>query len=237
LSENSGRASTAVGEVQTVQHATLSWLRTQIASGRFEPGARLGQDALARDAGVSIPPVREALQTLEAEGHVIYHPRRGYFLADLNLAEFEEVYRIRDLLESEAVGRAVDRFTRDDMKTLRTAMKTMERAHQDGDIVTLTDMNRAFHFTIFDAAGMPRMGQMIRILWDSTDRYRSFYYASPQHRRRVNTEHRAIAAAVGRGESDLAIRLSREHREHALEALRLALSEQAQTTGAVHLHT
>jgi DNA-binding GntR family transcriptional regulator len=57
--------------VVTVQHATLTWLRQQIATGRYEPGEQLRQENLARDFGVSVPPVREALKTLEAEGQVL----------------------------------------------------------------------------------------------------------------------------------------------------------------------
>jgi len=72
----------------------------------------------------------------------------------------------------------------------------MEQAHRSDDLATMTAANRRFHFTVFDAADMPRMTDMIRVLWESTDRYRSVYYASAQHRRRVNAEHKAIMTAV-----------------------------------------
>ncbi len=68
----------------TVQHATLPRLRSQIAAGRFRPGTQLRQETLARECGVSVPPVREALKTLEAEGQVVYASHRGYFVATLS---------------------------------------------------------------------------------------------------------------------------------------------------------
>jgi DNA-binding GntR family transcriptional regulator len=89
----------------------------------------------------------------------------------------------------------------------------------------LTAANRRFHFTLFDGAGMPRMSDLIRVLWEGTDRYRSVYFATPTHRRRVNAEHREIMAAVARGDTAAAIDLSRAHREHALTALVGALSD------------
>jgi DNA-binding GntR family transcriptional regulator len=218
--------------VTTVQHATLQWLRDQIASGAFEPGSRLRQEVLARECGVSVPPVREALQTLEAEGQVVYAPRRGYFVADLNADELIEAYRIRDLLESEAVRRAVPVLDADDLERMRAAIKDMASANRRSDLTALTEANRRFHFTLFDAAGMPRLAQMIRVLWESTDRYRSLYFSSAPHRRRVDTEHRQIMQAVARRQAAEAIALLSEHREHALRALCAALPAEGRSADA-----
>jgi DNA-binding GntR family transcriptional regulator len=210
---------TPLHQVVTLQHATLLWLREQIASGRYEPLEQLRQENLARDFGVSVPPVREALKTLEAEGQVVYYPRRGYFVAKLSAAELRETYAIRDLLETEATHRAVGALEKDDIARMKAAIKEMETAHRSDDFAVMTAANRRFHFTVFDGAGMPRMAEMIRVLWDSTDRYRSVYYASAQHRRRVNAEHRAIMTAITDGDADAAAVLLREHRQHALDAL------------------
>ena len=218
--------------VTTVQHATLSWLRDQIASGRYEPLEQLRQENVARDFGVSVPPVREALKTLEAEGQVVYYPRRGYFVAKLSAAELVETYTIRDLLETEATKRAVGALDDDDIARMKSAIREMERAHRSDDLAVMTAANRRFHFTVFDAAGMPRMTEMIRVLWDSTDRYRSVYYATSAHRRRVNAEHRAIMTAIANGEAESAATLLREHRTHALEALCRSLPSEDQASVA-----
>ena len=217
-------------KIATVQHMTLIWLRQRIAEGHYEGGEQLRQENLARDFGVSVPPVREALKTLEAEGQVLYLPRRGYFVARLSVSELEETYVIRDLLETEAVSRAVGRLVRADIDRMRQAAREMEQAHRSADVATVTDANRRFHFTLFDGAAMPRLAELIRVLWDGTDRYRSMYFATSAHRRRVNTEHREIVAAVARGDRTAAVELSRAHRNNALvalvDALRSASDEQ-----------
>ena len=217
--------------ITTVQHATLLALREGIAAGRYEPGQQLRQEILAHDFGVSVPPVREALQTLEAEGQVVYAPRRGYFVARLSRAELRETYRIRDLLETEAIARAVGTLTRDDIARMRGAIRDMERAHRSADVAALTAANRRFHFTVFDAAAMPRMAGMIRVLWDGTDHYRSRYFATAAHRDRVRAEHAEIMQAVASGDADAAAELSRQHRERALEALCDALPAEADAAG------
>lgn len=205
--------------VTTVQHATLLALREAITVGRYEPGQPLRQETLARDFGVSVPPVREALKTLEAEGQVVYAPRRGYSVARLSQAELREAYRIRDLLETEAIARAVGTLSRGDLARMRGAMRDMDRAQRSANVTALTAANRLFHFTVFEAATMPRMADMIRMLWDSTEHYRSRYFATPAHRERVRAEHAEIMRAVARGDAATAAELSRQHRDHALQAL------------------
>ncbi|MFJ9818490.1 GntR family transcriptional regulator [Streptomyces sp. NPDC101151] len=207
----------------TVQQATLAWLRDRIAAGEFRPGDQLRQEHLAQAFGVSVPPVREALKTLEAEGHLVYAPHRGYFVAALSFDELAENYRIRELLETEAIRRAVPVLDEEDISRMRDAVADMERAHDDTDILDLTGANRRFHFALFDAAGMPRMADIIRMLWEATDRYRSLYFATHEHRCRVNDEHRDILAAVSAQDTETAVRLLDHHRDHALQALRTAL--------------
>jgi DNA-binding GntR family transcriptional regulator len=206
--------------VVTVQHATLSWLRDQIATGVFRPGDQLRQELLAREFGVSVPPVREALKTLEAEGQVVYAPHRGYFVASMNYRELAENYRIRELLETEAISRSVPELGSEDLDRMREAIRDMERAHRAVDVPAITNANRRFHFTLFDASDMPRMADMIRVLWESTDRYRSMYFSTRQHRLRVNAEHRAIMTAVRDHDTAEATALLRAHRDSALRALR-----------------
>ncbi len=87
----------------TAQEAVLVELRKEIASGALRPGEQVLQEAIADRLGVSRVPLREALKILEGEGQVVYHPHRGYFVAELSVADLVEVYRIRDLLEAEAV--------------------------------------------------------------------------------------------------------------------------------------
>jgi DNA-binding GntR family transcriptional regulator len=198
-------------------------LREAIAAGRYEPGQPLRQETLARDLGVSVPPVREALKTLEAEGQVIYAPRRGYSVSRLSQAELRESYRIRDLLETEVIACAVGTLSHDDLARMRSAIRDMERARRTADVAAMTAANRRFHFTVFEAAGMLRMADMIRMLWDSTDNYRSRYFAVTAHRDRVREEHAEIMQAVAAGDGIAAAELSRQHREHALEALCEAL--------------
>ncbi|MBP2323003.1 DNA-binding GntR family transcriptional regulator [Kibdelosporangium banguiense] len=204
----------------TAQEFVLAELRRAILTGEMAPGTPIRQDALAEHLGVSRVPLREALRTLEGEGQVIYRPHRGYHVADLSLDDLLEVYRIRELLETEATLRAVPLMTPEDIDRLEQSDADIQTAAAANDIVGMAAANRQFHFTVLEASGMPRLTRLVRVLWDATDAYRSLYYSSPANRDRVHSEHKAIIAAIRSGSADEVVRLWNQHRAGAVDALR-----------------
>jgi len=208
----------------TAQEAVLVELRRAIITGELAPGEQVVQDALAERFGVSRVPLREALKILEGEGQVIYRPHRGYFVASLDLDDLREVYRIRDLLESEAITVAVARITAAELDAAEAALDDMERAARHDNLLAMTEANRRFHFCLIEAAQMPRLLRLVRILWDSTDVYRSVYYAQGGRRDAVNDEHREALAAIRAGDADRAVQVLRQHRDHAVATLERALN-------------
>ncbi|MBI3687118.1 MAG: GntR family transcriptional regulator [Actinobacteria bacterium] len=208
----------------TAQQAVLAELRAMISAGELKPGDQLRQEHLAERLGVSRLPVREALRALAAEGQASYTPHRGYFVAQLSVAELTECYRVRELLEEEAVRLAVPRMSDADIAGLAQAIDEMDRADAAGDLVAVAAANRRYHFTLYRGAGMARLVDLIRIMWDATDVYRSRYFAEPAHRRALNDEHRAVLAAVRDRDPDTAVRLLAEHRAHTLDTLTTLLA-------------
>ncbi|MFI8291681.1 GntR family transcriptional regulator [Streptomyces sp. NPDC085614] len=207
----------------TAQQFVLEELRRAITSGELRPGDQIRQDALAARLDVSRVPLREALKSLEAEGLVVHHVHRGYFVAELALADLEEIYRIRELLEGEAVRSAVARADEGLLDAVEKIQRAVEEAAESGDVTEMAAANRRFHFALIEASGMPRLIRLVATLWDSTDAYRSLYYAEAGHRDLAVREHRAVIAALRDGDADAAVRLLDEHRIHAVAALREVL--------------
>ncbi|MFZ3572671.1 GntR family transcriptional regulator [Streptomyces sp. BH097] len=210
----------------TAQQFVLEELRRAITSGEIKPGMPIRQDALAERLGVSRVPLREALKTLEGQSLVVHHAHRGYFVAELSLAELREVYRIREILEAEAVREAV-RAGGAVLDALEEAQEEVEAQAAAADVAAMADANRRFHFVLFEASGMHRLVGLIATLWDATDAYRSLYYADSVSREHVLVEHRAVLDALREGRTEDAVRLLDGHREHAVAALEGLLGEGA----------
>ncbi len=201
----------------TAQEAVLAEIREQLLDGRLAPGESIRPDALGDELGVSAVPVREALRILEGEGHVHYRPHRGYVVATLDVDDLIHIYRIRELLETEAVCRAIPRLPGETVARLHEIVHEMDGVQED--FISLTAVNRRFHFTLFEAAEMPQLVRVLRILWDSSDRYRLRYLMSPENRHLVHDQHQRMMKAVADRDVEAFIDESQKHRSHAIAVL------------------
>lgn len=213
-------ASTSAKRPTTAQVYVLEQLRQSIVAGELMPGQALRQDALAKRFGVSRVPLREALSTLEGEGQVVYEPHRGYKVARLSMDDLLEVYRIRELLEAEAARLAIERADDGVVVEMRRAAAEVNAAGEAGDLLTMTEANRRFHFILVKAARMPRLERLVQVLWDATDTYRFVYYGTPANRAVVREEHERIIDAFARRDAEALIAMLELHRQHAIASLR-----------------
>jgi DNA-binding GntR family transcriptional regulator len=204
-------------------------LRTAILDGELLPGQRVNQETWAARVGVSLIPVREALRALAGEGLVTYRPRRGYAVTELDLAELEEVYRLRTLLETDALLRGVPHAAPDDLVALELAADACAAAAAAGDVAGQLAANRRFHGRLHSLAGSRTLCRLIDLLWDSTEAYRALYYVLPGEAAEADRAHRAILAAVTAGDAERAVRLQDAHRERALRRLRASQDGSALT--------
>ena len=208
----------------TAAESVLHELRSALAAGRLLPGQQLVQEDLAADLGVSRVPIRESLKILEGEGHVTYHPNRGYFVTELSADDLIELYRIRQILEAEALAQAVLEVSDADIADIESILEQVEQAAESGDVERLTEANRAFHFAIIELSGMNRLSRLIRQLWDASDIYRTVYFRDPVNRERVHSEHREIIDALKARDAQALIRAQNSHREQAVAALKPVIS-------------
>ncbi|HSN06894.1 MAG TPA: GntR family transcriptional regulator [Candidatus Angelobacter sp.] len=221
--------SEAYARPPTAQEAVLTELRRLLVTGELAPGTPVRQEAVAARLGVSRVPVREALKVLEGEGHVVYLPHRGYVVAELSVTDLTEVYRLRELLEAEAVRVAVPRVDDATLTAIEAAAREVDAAGRRGDLAAMTAYNRDFHFLLFDAAGMPRLSRTLRQLWDATDVYRSVYFAGPGNRTRVRHDHAELVDALRARDVRRAVAVQKAHRDHSVVAVTRALEGRTAT--------
>ncbi len=79
--------------------AALERLREAIIMGELTPGTPLRLEDLARQLGMSISPIREAVRQLEALGLAEHVPHHGAKVMRLDVEELRELFAIRLALE------------------------------------------------------------------------------------------------------------------------------------------
>jgi len=205
---------------RTSQEHAVEWLRAAIVARELRPGERVVQEEVAERIGVSVVPVREALRVLEQEGQLTYRPRRGYFVTALSLADLDEIYALRALLEARAVRHALPLLDGEALERMELAARDCVDAAAAGDVAAELEANRRFHFAIMEVPGQPHVLRLIRALWDSTEAYRALYYNAAEERDAAVAAHDRIMAAVRAGEPEPLIAQLDAHRERALAVLR-----------------
>ena len=209
----------------TAQQHAVDALRRLVVSGALRPGGRVNQEDVAAELGLSVAPIREALRVLEQEGQLTYRPRRGYFVTELRIADLEEIYALRALLEARAARHALPVLDDEALERVREAARACVDAAEAGDVAAELAANRRFHFGLLDAPGQPHALRVIQLLWDSTEAYRAMYYNSPEERHASLDAHDRILAAVTARDADALVAELDAHRERALEVLRGILGD------------
>ena len=179
----------------TISEIAFNEIRQAILSGRFRPGERINQKQLTEELGISIIPLREAFRQLQAEGFISIIPHRGAYVNELSLQEIEDVYLIRIELEGLAAQLASKRLTQRDVKTIKALFARMKSATERSDFRSLFELNRKFHFTVYQACRRPLLLELLNDLWDRSTRYRTIQTHDAQRVKEELGEHRDILEA------------------------------------------
>jgi DNA-binding GntR family transcriptional regulator len=153
---------------ETVQDRVYAALRRALICGLFEPGQVLTIQGLAASFATSTMPVREALGRLISEKALEAMPNRSVRVPPVTAARLEDLLRIRLMIEGEAVALAALRLTQGDIARLKDWLaewQELRHAGRDLDFTRALDLNQAFHFLIYRAAGSQVLIPIIESLW------------------------------------------------------------------------
>lgn len=147
----------------TLRQEAYGRIRERILSGDLSAGMPLSEVELGRQLGMSRTPVREAIRQMEIEGLVDSAPGLGAVVRVPERGELEEMYDLRESLESYAAVRAAERIGAGHLERLdhiRAEMDTIARTvprargrHLGGDTLRrFIELDMDFHRVIFEAA-------------------------------------------------------------------------------------
>jgi DNA-binding GntR family transcriptional regulator len=134
-----------------------------IRTRRLRGGETIVEAKLAETLGISRTPLREALQRLEGEGLVVKSASRSYMVRHVDLAEYLQSLRVREILEGEAAALASGKIAVAEIEEARREIEHLMAAtayHTDAHWKS----DDRVHGLLMDACGNPVMAQMIREL-------------------------------------------------------------------------
>lgn len=208
--------------------AVYEVLQRAIVSYSMRPGERLNIEDLAEKLGVSLTPVRGAVQQLANEGLVEIRPRSGTFVASLTVQDIEDTFKIRCALECLAAEEAMGRLTADDVRHLKELLKALQKPVRDEkDRKAHERDNLQFHQVLVQASNNRRLIEMYDAL-NAHIKIARIHAGDVNWKVRIQderAEHETIVAAVERRNATELRKALRKHIYRAKDALVAALVE------------
>jgi DNA-binding GntR family transcriptional regulator len=153
-------------------------MREHIINGRYHPGFRLSQQALATELKVSRTPLREALSRLAAEGLVVGEANRGMEVAPVHNDHAEQSYGLRLLIEPPTIEAIVEDISEEDIDRMQQLLEQMEKAANSRRIQEFQQLHFQFH-----EAGLryypDNFHELIKSLHTKIYRHQRLYFSRP----------------------------------------------------------
>jgi len=193
--------------VDQVHKAILS----EIATGRLPSGARIIQEQLARELGISRQPVQQALTLLRKEGVLQQAPGRGLLVAPLDLSHVRHMYDMRAVIEGLAFREAALRRGPRAEDKGTALIRTGKKAVANGSVQAMIAADMAFHHFIYDLSGNPLIAAAMETHWTQSQRVMGEVLLQDDKPRDIWSQHQQLLDAVLAGDAVVAESMARAH--------------------------
>lgn len=153
-------------------------MRRAILRGDLLAGEQVRQNEWAKRLGVSGVPVREALKTLAAQRLVRHDPRRGYFVAKLDLRQVVQLYQLRLHVE----GRILEEMawpSPESIRELERLSATIAGHLRAGDVERASECHHEFKLLLWRHSSLDVYIEEAERLWLLTIPYRLSLFSTP----------------------------------------------------------
>lgn len=190
-----------------------------ICSGELKSGARITQEEIAQQFGVSRQPVLQAMMLLRREGFLIDAGRKGVCVAPLDVQKARNLYVVRAALDGAAARLAATHYTPHLAQRGRALLDVGRRAVASGYVPSVIEADIDFHLFVYEASGNPVIGETAQQHWKHLRRVMAAALSEEDLRISVWDEHEGILRALEAGQAAEAEALCRGHAEQMADIL------------------
>lgn len=185
-----------------------SIIRKAILTGEYESGQELSLTGVAQRLGCSRTPVREAFQSLEAEGLITLRMNKGAIVNFIDDKFIRDHFEMRSLLESEAAARAAKNGMTSE--NLLAALQEIQSRMDQVSTAEYEELNTRIHRSIWHAANNQKLLCYLQELWNGPSTGHSVL-ETQEHYKKSTQEHLEILEAIRNGDEDQARTVMKKH--------------------------
>jgi DNA-binding GntR family transcriptional regulator len=201
---------------QSLSQEVVALIKDMIAAGTLPPGGRIVESQLARQLGVSLTPVREAIRLLAGEGVVVIVPNKGALVRELTHQDILEIYSMRAVLEGLAVRLATELASADELHALEQHYVRMRAKLHDDTVASLLPDATYIHETIVRLSRHSRLIAAYQALTFQIALVNRALGTRSTKQQEVD-RHAEVLDALARRDPSYAERVLREHIYHAYQ--------------------
>jgi DNA-binding GntR family transcriptional regulator len=202
---------------ESITEQVYEILQRDIEAGRIKPGARISEEVVARELGISKTPLRLALYQLKQDGIVRIEPRRGIYLAVPTATELLELIEMREVLEGLAARRATGQPDKRFIARLKDCFAGFREQELADSRPKYATADHQFHTLLVRASGSRELVKTMKIINMRLHINRVRGTLTRGHDLRpIHREHLDIIAAIEAGDASLAETRVRSHVRHQL---------------------
>jgi DNA-binding GntR family transcriptional regulator len=197
-------------DVETVSPVVAA-LEEDIVLGRLHPRQRLIEDDLMRRFAVKRHVIRQGLAELEQMGIVEKVPNRGALVRTYEPSEIQQLYVVRDLLESHAARLIPMPLGGTDLDELRKVQLRHDKAVEAGELGQVFHSNVEFHEVLFSKAGNRYLSEAIKQFALRTHGIRFYCLTYPGYLHQARQEHWEMIRAIETCDRQSLVKLCSQH--------------------------
>ncbi len=152
-------------------------LYADITNGRMAPGQKLLPAELSEKYSVGLSPLRDALNRLCANGLAVKREQKGFFVADIDEAEFLKITDARLVVEEAALRLSIAKGDQRWEDSVVLAFHRLAKVATVGGKFVLTPewstSHQEFHFSLIAACDNEWLLSFCHKLYEQTTRYRA----------------------------------------------------------------
>ena len=210
-------------ESSSLSQEAYSQIRSMIIRLELKPGSLIIESELMLKLKFGRTPIREALRALANEKLVEVYPRRGMFVASVDVKNLSAISEVRAVLEIKAAELAAERSTPADHEVTRNLIREIRAIKGQPDMAKLIGLDQRIHHHIYDCTHNEFLASTLenyyahalRIWFLALDRVAGLAEAI--------IEHRVLLEAISQNDSKAAAKAMKEHVEGFETSIRKSL--------------
>jgi len=205
-----------LGNYLSLKDRVYQNIKFQIIIGTLKPGTRLPEEELSKAMNISRAPIREAFNRLEKEGFVTIIPRKGAAVSKITAQAIEDIFEIRETLESLAVKKSIGNISIEKVEKVGEGFKKFinKSTNTTENCIQYLALDKKFHDLLSQNCGNKKLIDLLANLQEQIHWLRNISLKRITFAGSVG-EHLAIIEALQKKDEKLILKALLQHLERA----------------------